>query len=133
MTPARAKPSPIWSTPASTTDSRKASNDPSDVMAVRTMTARPAAGPLTPSADPDAAPTTVPPTMPAMMPEKSGAPDASAIPRQSGVATRNTTTLAGRSAFSLSISAELLIRGSGGAVCLVMTPDDDTEIVQSGK
>ncbi len=77
-------------------------------MAVRTITASPAAGPLTPSADPEAAPTTMPPTMPAMMPEKSGAPDASAMPRQSGVATRNTTTLAGRSAFRLSNSDDVV-------------------------
>jgi hypothetical protein len=32
-----------------------------------------------------------------MIPEKRGAPDARAIPRHSGSATRNTTTLAGKS------------------------------------
>jgi hypothetical protein len=46
-------------------------------------------------------PTTIPPTIPAMIPEKSGAPDASAIPRHSGTATKNTTILAGRSLFQL--------------------------------
>ncbi len=91
-------------TPATTTASRNVSNDPSVVMAFSTMTARPAAGPATPSCDPLATPTTMPPTMPAMMPEKSGAPEARAMPRQSGVATRNTTTLAGRSALRLSNS-----------------------------
>jgi hypothetical protein len=35
--------------------------------------------------------------MPAIIPAKSGAPDASATPRQSGKATRNTTMLAGKS------------------------------------
>jgi hypothetical protein len=84
MTPAPAKPSAIWMRPARTTDRRKVENDPSDVIAVRTMTASPAAGPETPSCDPLAAPTTTPPTMPAMMPEKSGAPEARAMPRHSG-------------------------------------------------
>lgn len=84
-------------TPASTTASRKVCQEPSVAIAPRTMTARPAAGPLTPRADPLAAPTTMPPTIPAMMPENKGAPDARAMPRQSGVATRNTTTAAGMS------------------------------------
>jgi hypothetical protein len=42
----------------------------------------------------------IPPTIPAMIPEKSGAPDARAIPRQSGTATKNTTILAGMSLLS---------------------------------
>jgi hypothetical protein len=42
----------------------------------------------------------IPPTIPAMIPEKSGAPDARAIPRHSGTATKNTTILAGRSLLS---------------------------------
>ena len=69
-------------------------------MDVRTITANPAAGPLTPSADPLAIPTMIPPIIPAIIPENSGAPDARAIPRQSGTATKNTTILAGRSLFS---------------------------------
>ena len=35
--------------------------------------------------------------MPAIIPEKSGAPEARAIPRHSGSATKNTTILAGKS------------------------------------
>jgi hypothetical protein len=37
--------------------------------------------------------------MPAMSPENKGAPLARAMPKQSGKATKNTTTLAGRSDF----------------------------------
>lgn len=61
------------------------------------MAARPAAGPLTPKADPLYKPTTMPPMIPAMRPAMSGAPLASAMPRQSGMATRNTTTDEGTS------------------------------------
>ena len=71
------------------------------------MTASPAAGPLTPRAEPLRNPTTMPPTMPAMMPEKRGAPEARAMPRQRGTATRNTTTLAGRSAFNVSTNDDV--------------------------
>ena len=66
-------------------------------MADKTMAASPAAGPLTPILEPLRLPTTMPPTMPAIKPENSGAPLASAIPRQSGRATKNTTILAGMS------------------------------------
>src|SRR5438132_1604483 len=66
-------------------------------MELNTITARPAAGPLTPTHELLMPPTTMPPTMPAIIPENSGAPLASAIPRQSGTATKNTTTLAGKS------------------------------------
>jgi hypothetical protein len=38
--------------------------------------------------------------MPAMMPENKGAPEASAIPKHNGKATKNTTILAGRSLFN---------------------------------
>ena len=61
------------------------------------MTVRPAAGPLTDKGDFDSVPTTRPPTIPAMTPAKSGAPDASAMPRHKGSATRKTTIDAGRS------------------------------------
>ena len=62
-------------------------------MAVNTIAARPAAGPLTPMLDPLNDPTTIPPTIPAINPEKSGAPLANAIPRHRGNATKNTTIL----------------------------------------
>jgi hypothetical protein len=80
-----------------TTESRNAGQEPNVAIEVRTITASPAAGPLTPSGDPLAIPTIIPPTMPAIIPEKSGAPEASAIPRHSGSATKNTTILAGKS------------------------------------
>ena len=59
--------------------------------------ARPAAGPLTPRDESLIVPTIIPPIIPAIKPEKSGAPLASAIPQQSGTATKKTTILAGRS------------------------------------
>jgi hypothetical protein len=66
-------------------------------MPLSTITLSPAAGPLTLSADPLKEETTNPPTTPAMIPEKRGAPEARAMPRQSGNATKKTTTPAGRS------------------------------------
>jgi len=83
--------------PPRNTARRKISNAPRSLIAVNTITARPAAGPLTPRGDPLRAPTTMPPTIPAMMPENNGAPDARAIPKHNGTATRNTTILAGMS------------------------------------
>ena len=64
-----------------------------------TITARPAAGPLTPMFDLLISETTIPPTIPAMIPENSGAPEAKAMPRHNGTATRKTTKPAGRSVF----------------------------------
>ena len=95
-TPARARPMPICSRPARTTAARNGSN-PSCSMARSTITARPAAGPETPSGDPLRRPTTMPPTIPATRPENGGAPLARAMPRQSGTATKKTTMPAGRS------------------------------------
>ncbi len=66
-------------------------------IAVSTIAASPAAGPLTPIFDPLIAPTRIPPTTPAITPEKSGAPLARAIPKQRGSATKNTTIDAGKS------------------------------------
>lgn len=59
-------------------------------MEAATIDVSPAAGPLTLSGDPLSFPTTMPPMIPATMPEKSGAPEASAMPRHSGNATRKT-------------------------------------------
>ena len=97
MTPAFRIPKTNWMTPPNTTAKRKFSNPPSVPIAVRTIAANPAAGPLTPMAEPLKAPTTTPPIIPAIKPEKSGAPLAKAIPKHNGKATKNTTTLAGRS------------------------------------
>ena len=77
--------------PAISTASRNASNEPSEVICASTTAASPAAGPLTLTWEPLRMPTTMPPMTPEIRPERSGAPEASAIPRQSGSATRNTT------------------------------------------
>ncbi len=65
---------------------------PNSVIAAITIDAKPAAGPDTPIAELEMNPTTIPPMTPATIPEKSGAPEAKAIPKQSGSATQNTTT-----------------------------------------
>jgi hypothetical protein len=62
-----------------------------------TTTVSPAAGPLTCNGDPPTAPATTPPTTAAMRPASAGAPEAIAIPSDSGSATRKTTSDAGRS------------------------------------
>ena len=68
-------------------------------MALKTIIVKPAAGPETLSCDSLHKETSSPPIMPAFKPEKSGAPDAMAIPRHKGRATRNTTKPADISVF----------------------------------
>ncbi len=68
-------------------------------MPFNTITVKPAAGPVTLTFEPLASATTMPPTIPAMMPENKGAPEANAMPRQSGQATNNTPRPAGKSSF----------------------------------
>jgi hypothetical protein len=41
----------------------------------------------------------IPPTIPAIIPENKGAPDANAIPKHNGSATKKTTKPAGKSSF----------------------------------
>ena len=83
--------------PAINTAQRNRPKDPILVMAANTSAARPAAGPLTLSLDPLKEPITTPPMIPDINPLKKGAPDASDMPRQSGNATKKTTSPAGRS------------------------------------
>jgi hypothetical protein len=97
MMPSLSTPNASCITPARTTAVRKPSNDPIPWIATATIVVRPAAGPLTLTCDCESTPTTTPPMMPAITPEKSGALDPSAMPRQSGNATRNTTIPAGPS------------------------------------
>ena len=98
MKPALAYPNMSWIIPAKTTAVKNASQEPpSEAMDVKTITANPAAGPLTPKEEPLAAPTTIPPIMPAMIPANRGAPEARAMPKHNGTATKNTTMLAGKS------------------------------------
>ena len=53
------------------------------------------------------------------------------MPRQSGVATRNTTTLAGRSAFRLSISDGLMLDSSRAAS--LVAPDENMQSAHISK
>jgi hypothetical protein len=66
-------------------------------MISKTITARPAAGPLTWRGEPASGPTTMPPMMPVRMPAAGGAPEARAMPIHRGSATRKTTSDAERS------------------------------------
>lgn len=95
--PARESPKMTWKIPPTTTANVNDSNEPSDAIWAATMAVRPAAGPVTLVCEPLKEPTTMPPMMPAISPENSGAPDANAIPRHSGNATRNTISPAVRS------------------------------------
>ena len=81
------------------TASKKVSKDPNSSIAANTITANPAAGPLTPNADPLMRATITPPIIPATSPENKGAPEANEIPRQRGMATKVTTIPAGKSYF----------------------------------
>ena len=78
---------------------RYSSNAPISVIATKIMAVSPAAGPDTEMLELLIAPTTIPPTIPEMIPDNGGAPDASAIPRHNGKATRKTTSPDGK--FSL--------------------------------
>ena len=60
----------------------------------------PAAGPETLSLDPLMKVTIIPPMTPDIIPAYKGAPDAKAMPKQSGKATKNTDIPAGRSCFN---------------------------------
>jgi hypothetical protein len=106
--PAFRNPRITWKIPLKKTASRKASNVPSVLMESKTTTVNPAAGPLTLTFEPLSIPTTIPPTIPAIIPENAGAPEANAMPKQSGKATRKTTKEALRSALRF-----LFKRGSG--------------------
>src|SRR5690606_39411831 len=74
------------------TASKNTSNAPKSVMAVRTMAAKPAAGPETLTWELLKKPITIPPMIPAIIPDSGGAPEASAIPIHSGNATKKTTS-----------------------------------------
>jgi hypothetical protein len=74
------------------------------------MEVSPAAGPLTDNAEPLSRPATTPPSAPAIKPEASGAPDANAIPKQSGSATKNTTSEEGRSLLQMGLNSFIMIK-----------------------
>lgn len=83
-------------TPAKTTAVRKTSN-PKLEMATKTIAVKPAAGPDTLTCDWLRKPMTVPPMTPAIIPENKGAPEANAIPKHKGRATKKTTKPAAKS------------------------------------
>ena len=66
-------------------------------MVAATTVDRPAAGPETAREAPLTKPVTIPPIMPASKPAYKGAPEANAMPRQSGSATKKTESPAARS------------------------------------
>jgi hypothetical protein len=99
--PAFSNPRITWKIPLKKTASRKASNVPSVLMESKTTTVNPAAGPLTLTLDPLSIPTTIPPTIPAIIPENAGAPEANAMPKHKGKATKKTTNPAARSPLTL--------------------------------
>jgi len=67
------------------------------MMDAATTVVNPAAGPETANCDPLINETIIPPIIPDNNPAYTGAPDANAIPRQSGNATRNTDSPAVKS------------------------------------
>lgn len=67
------------------------SKAPKSVIAVRTIAVKPAAGPETLKWEVLKYPTTIPPIIPEIIPENKGAPDAIAIPKHKGNATKKTT------------------------------------------
>ena len=95
--PARSNPIANWIAPASTTAIRNGampafmSPAPSLPSSSSTIEVRPAAGPDTDKGAFEMSGTRMPPQMPETMPETGGIPDAIAMPRHSGSATRNTT------------------------------------------
>ena len=108
MVPALRRPKSNCKTPAITTAERNRSKDPKVVIPDNTMAVNPAAGPVTLRLEPLKKPTKIPPITPVIMPEKSGAPLANAIPKQSGNATRKTTSPASRSVLKYFVSNFML-------------------------
>lgn len=72
-------------------------SQPNSATTSATTTVSPAAGPLTWSGAPPTMPARIPPTAAAMRPAATGAPEATAMPSESGTATRKTTSEAGTS------------------------------------
>ncbi len=70
------------------------------MMEEETRVVNPAAGPDTDKDDPLINETTTPPIIPESNPAYNGAPEANAIPKQSGKATKATESPAGKSCFN---------------------------------
>jgi hypothetical protein len=70
-------------------------------MAVKTIAVKPAAGPVTLNAELLKNPTKIPPITPETIPANNGAPEAKAIPKHKGKATKKTTRPDARSPLTL--------------------------------
>ena len=70
-------------------------------MAVKTIAVKPAAGPVTLNAELLKNPTIIPPITPETIPANNGAPEAKAIPKHNGKATKKTTRPDARSPLTL--------------------------------
>jgi len=101
MAPALRKPSSNCKSPAKKTAVRKTSKEPNVKIAESTMAVSPAAGPETLMWEFDKYPTTIPPIIPDIIPENKGAPEAIAIPKHKGKATKKTTKPEEKSYFKL--------------------------------
>ena len=84
-------PNPNWIKPEIKTAVKKMSKAPKSVIAVNTIAVKPAAGPDTLRCDLLKYPTTIPPIIPEIIPENNGAPEAIAMPKHNGSATKKTT------------------------------------------
>ena len=89
-----------WKIPATNTAKNNDDMSPKLIIEAATRATSPAAGPDTANCDPLTKDTTIPPTIPDNRPEYSGTPDARAIPKHKGSATKNTDKPAGKSYFS---------------------------------
>lgn len=85
------------------------SNEPKSVIAVKIIAVKPAAGPETLMCDWLKKPTTMPPTIPDIIPENKGAPEAIAMPKHKGKATKKTTNPEAKSTFRLAKKLLLLV------------------------
>ena len=99
MVPNLSTPNTIWNNPATITASKKTLKSPREIIEAATTVDNPAAGPDTANCEPLISETTIPPITPEKIPEYNGAPEASAIPKQSGRATKKTERPAGKSYF----------------------------------
>ncbi len=92
----RLTPSPTCNTPAATVMAHVTAH-PNCATNPATTNVNPAAGPLTCNGAPPSNPATTPPTTAAINPAVIGASEATAMPNDNGIATRNTTNDADRS------------------------------------
>ena len=91
MVPAFKNPRANCTKPAINTANKRMLNAPKSEIAVNIIAVKPAAGPDTLKCEVLKYPTTIPPTIPEIIPENKGAPEAKAIPKQRGSATKKTT------------------------------------------